>query len=509
MIDAAGKKVISSITRRAATMLGVPADEIAAMEKFINVYWYGQRTQGKDFSFTIGGVKYSGTKMFQSMLRFTSAGALSMKVLLGAGNAMGLKANAYISGREGVHYLGSDLNEAHRLFLQRDERYMGAINYIEPYTADLTYRKANKRSVSAASKVFTFENLFVVYRAGDEHIDRNITIAMMQRYGLDNDGKIRRIERIKKDDSIKDKRTLWERGKIVDDRYIIEGNNGEQISEKQFVNFRTMVQHAAVEVKGNMSQEDINLVGTTLMGQALMQFRSWMPGLISKRFKDFQYDDVFDTHDVGRFRVFFGEFTAKTLSPKLGAFIRLLGEVTAIYGYKHSGVNNEVTERFYKKYRAANPDMNLTLEEFADLRLRKLQGMARELQILLGFFIAVTAGKAMIPDEDEEALGKASRLLAQNSYRAAQRGYLELSFFFSFNSAMTILKSPIPSMRLFVNLQKALFNTWDESWDVILGEDTRLDRTPRGYYFSKVIPVLSAYVDFVDLWETYNISRGY
>ena len=257
-----------------------------------------------------------------------------------------------------------------------------------------------------------------------------------------------------------------------------------------------------------MSQEDLNLIRTSLMGQALMQFRNWMPGLITKRFKSLQYDDLWDDYDVGRFRVFFGEFSAKGLMPKLGAFTKLLGEVSMIYGYEKSGINMEVTQKFYDRYKVANPDTNLTMEEFAQLRLDKLKGMARELQIYLGFFLMVTGGKAFIPERDEELLTKASRLLAQNSYRVAQRGFLELSFFFDPNSVTTILKSPLPSLRLFTNLYKMVGNTFDESFDVVFGDEV-FDRTPRLYYFSKVVPIMSSYYDFLDIFETYNTSRGY
>ena len=38
----------------------------------------------------------------------------------------------------------------------------------------------------------------------------------------------------------------------------------------------------------------------------------------------------FDDYDVGRFRVFFGEFTAKGVMPKLGAFTNALGEMLMI-----------------------------------------------------------------------------------------------------------------------------------------------------------------------------------
>jgi len=501
LVDAAGKAVLNNFTRRAAKMLGVPLSEIDALEKFINLYWYGQRTQGEDISFTVGDKQYSATKMYQSILRFTSAGALGMKPILAAGNFIGIKSNSYMTGREGKQYKTEDIHKAHGMFLRKDPLFAGAINYFEPYTHDLTFRKANDRSVSKFVQTFTFENLFIMHRLGDEHIDRNVTVAMMHRWGINKDGKVTRLDKLTEEDT--DKRSLIERSSIKDDKFEIDGLN-----EQQYIRFRRMIQAAATGIKGNMSQEDLNLIRTSLMGQAFMQFRNWMPGLITKRFKNLQYDDLWDDYDVGRFRVFWGEITAKGLKPKLGAFTRLLGEVTMIYGYEKSGINKDVTQRFYDKYVVANPQTDLTLEEFAQLRLDKLKGMARELQIYIGMMLMVAGGKAFIPERDEEALTKATRLLAQNTYRVAQRGFLEISFFFDPNSVTTILKSPLPSLRLFTNLYKMVGNTFDESFDVVFGDEV-FDRTPRLYYFSKIVPIMSSYYDFADIWETYNTSRGY
>lgn len=501
LVDAGGKAVMNKYTRGAAVMLGVPLSEIDALEKFINMYWYGQRTQGGDIKFNVGGKEISGTKMYQSILRFTSAGALGMKPILAFGNLIGIKSNSYMTGREGRQYKTEDIHKAHRMLINRDPLFAGAVNYFEPYTHDLTFRKANDRSVSKAVKLFTFENLFVLHRIGDEHIDKNITLALMHRWGINKDGKLTRIDKLTEEDT--DKRSLIERSSIKDDKFDVEGLN-----EQQFIRFRRMIQAAATGIKGNMSQEDLNLIRTTLMGQAFMQFRNWMPGLITKRLKNLQYDDLWDDYDVGRFRVMFGELTAKGIKPKLGAFIRLLGEVTSIYGYDKSGINEEFTQRVYDKFKEANPTTTLTMEEFAQLRLDKLKGMARELQIYLAMMLMVAGGKAFIPEKDEEKLTKAMRLLAQNSYRVTQRGYLELSFFFDPNSITTILKSPLPSLRLFTNIYKMIGNTFDESFDVVFGDEV-FDRTPRLYYFSKITPIMSSYYDFADVWETYNASRGY
>jgi hypothetical protein len=498
LVDAAGKKVQNKYTRGIAKMLGVPAGEIEAMDKFINLYWYGRTTQGADITF--GDGKYSGTKAYQMIMKFTSATALGLKPILAAGNTLGIKSNFYMTGWEGRYYNKKDINAAHRMLLNRDKKYAASIAYFEPFTHDLTFRKANNLSVSKLVKGFTFENVFILHRKGDEMIDRNITVSMMHRFGIEEDGKVTRLDKIKGED----KRSLIERAVIKDDKMSIEG-----LSEKQFVRFRAMIQRAAVGIKGNIPQEDRNLIGTSLAGQALMQFRNWMPGLIEKRFKAMDYDHLFEEHDVGRFRVFAGEFTAKGVMPKLKAFTKLIGEVAMMNIYDKKGVNMEVTQKFYDKYIMENPESTLTIEEFVELRKSKLKGMAKELQIYLGFMMMVFAGKAMLPEDEDSVANRALKLIAQNSYRMTQRGLLEISFFFDPSSVMTILKSPIPSIRIFNDLRKMLVNTFDETRDVIFGEDVVQDKTPKLYYFGKIVPISSSAVDFFDIFDTYNKDRGF
>jgi len=501
LIDGKGKKFLNAFTRKTATMLGVPLSEQQAFEQFINLHWYGQSLQGADKTFTVGGKTYSASKAYQNIMKLTSADALGLKPLLAAGNALGIKSNYYMTGWEGKYYTKEDIRNTHKMLLSRDKNYALGVAMFEPYVHNLSFRKANNLSASKTVKLATFENLFILHRVGDEMIDRNITISMMNRWGIDDSGNIERLDNNFKG---KDKRSILERMGVKDDKPFIDG-----LTEKQFIRFRKMIQAAAVGVKGNMPEEDRNLIGTTLMGQALMQFRNWMPGLIRKRFKDLQYDNLFEEYDVGRFRVFFGEFTAKGVLPKLGAFTKLLGEVAMMDIYNKKGINMEVTTKFYNDYMTKNPTSTLTIEEFVELRKAKLQGMAKELQILLGFVLLVAAGKAYIPEDEDSPLSKAAALATQNIFRTSQRGLLELSFFFSPKSVATIVKSPIPSARIFNDLSKMLRNTLDESRDYIFGEESAHDKTPAFYHISKMVPVSSSAVDFFDIFETYNKDRGY
>lgn len=509
IVDASGKRVIDKFTKKAAKVMGVPLSEIEAMEAFINNYWYGQSVQSSDLNVKIGDKNYSLTKAYQLLMKFTSAAALGLKPILSVGNLLGITSNYYMTGAEGNYYNNKQMNKSHGMLARKDPLMIGAIKFFEPFVHNLTYEKANNLSVSKAVQVFTFENVFILYKKGDELIDKAILGSMLQNYGIDQDGTIKRIDKIKGED----KRSLLDRSSIVNDKFVVEG-----LTEAAYTHFRSIVQRAAVGIKGNMPSEDRNLVGTSIAGQALMHFRSWMPGLIEKRFKGLQYDDMFDDYDVGRFRVFFGEFSGKTLPSKLKAFGNMLGEMAMMNVYDKKGVNMEVTKKFYDRYLQENPDTTLTIEEFVDLRKAKLKGMARELQIYLGFALMVFLGRAALPDDEDEWQNKIAKNMAENAFRMTQRGLLELSFFFDPGSITTILSRPIPTLTIINNMVKMLYNTVDETRDILVGEDykgaifwkeDKQDKTPPLYYFSKVVPIATSFNDFFDIFDTWDKSRKY
>jgi hypothetical protein len=518
--DGTNRKVMNKYTQKIATMLGVPLGEIDAMDQFINMYFYGQTTQSKDIGFG-KDKKYSGTKAYQNIIKYTSAKALGLKPILAAGNLLGILSNYHMMGAEGKYFSKKDMIEGLKMMFNNRDEYKLALGFFEPFVRDMTFKKANDLSSKRIVKGFTMDNLFIMHRKGDELLDAQILMAMMNAYGIHN-GKVVRLTKLARIEGA-DTRSLMERMSTTEDGKIaIEGmTDNKELGDAMYTDFRAKVQHMATAIKGNMPDEAKNLVNATLMGQALMHFRNWIPGLVETRFKGLTYDDVMDDHDVGRFRVMVGEFTGRTVVPKLKTFTTLLAEVSLGYipgtnFFNEKTINMEATQRFYDRYMDENRQLSredFTIDDFVELRLQKLRGMAAELRIYMSFLFLVFAGKAMIPEEEEEGemspMAEIARDLATNAFRVTQRGLLELSFFFNPESIVTILKSPAPSMRTFTDLYRFLENTIDETRDVIFGEDSIQDKSPRGYYFSKLVPVWTSWTDFWDIWDTYNKDRGW
>jgi hypothetical protein len=91
-----------------------------------------------------------------------------------------------------------------------------------------------------------------------------------------------------------------------------------------------------------------------------------------------------------------------------------------------------------------------------------------------------------------------------NAYRLSNRGLLELGFFLNPSSFLQITKKPVAVLGLFDDLTKITRNTFDETRDIIAGEDTSRDKTPMLYYSSKMVPGGRAVLDIFDIFDNFK-----
>ena len=73
------------------------------------------------------------------------------------------------------------------------------------------------------------------------------------------------------------------------------------LTNDAFVDFRRRIKEVAGKIKGEMSDENIIAAQTMLMGRLFLQFRGWMPGLVSERFKGIKYNRILKSLEEGRY----------------------------------------------------------------------------------------------------------------------------------------------------------------------------------------------------------------
>ena len=497
--DSSGNPIKDRFTNKIATVLGIPHGEVEVFDKFVNMHWYRVSAGTWDFNFKAFGRQFSLVKLIHNLNRFIQLKAMGVSPFLAGGNFLGATSNLFMMATEGRYFQAKHVRKSIKMLVNKDPKTMALIGFFEPYAHDLTVLKADKLSATALTKHATMEAAFAMHRWGDVTVDNLNLLSELQFFGIDPaDGQIKRLSEIKKGGI-----SLLDTAELTDEGIKIKGLGENELT---FSTFRKQVRIVSGKIKGSMPEDDKNTIGANIITASMMMFKNWMPGLISTRFKNFDTDELGE-FDVGRFRVAFGEFTAKGFLPKLKAFTDLAAEV-ALGNYLRSakfGIkpNKEVSRKYYNEYLKANrlTADELSLKDFMELRRAKLRSMAAELRIYFSFMLLIFGTRAMLPDDEDDPMYK----MAIIGYRMLNRGYLEVSFFLDPRSVTQVSYS-LPQLRLFTDIYKLVANTVEEAGYLVTGyKPTKAeDRARVGYYSSKMVPVFNKFYDFIDYWNTYN-----
>jgi hypothetical protein len=346
---------------------------------------------------------------------------------------------------------------------------------------------------------------------------------MMQNFGIQKVGEDYELVRLnKKANQGKNIKSLKEMARYdeASSKFTFEGLNMKDPKVQEVLTqFRTIVQKRSTYIKGSIPEADKYQATQSMTGRALMQFRGWIPGLFKTRFKAFEYDEDINEADVGRFNVAFQEvWHSKGFLDVINTFMRMVGEIlvstpgirqaSSNYSFFKNNSNSYATKRLYMEYvreKRLNPD-KFTLEDYQELRVAKLRGVANELGMYFTFFALAALAKAAIPDDKDDP----TRIIAKNIYRIARRGLLETSFWLDPSSFTSWLDKPFVMMRTVANISKLLANTADVARDMFLEDSDPYkailkkashDKTPMFYYSSQFIFPVGRVLDFVDFWE--------
>ena len=475
--DSAGNKLVDKITNTAINAIG-QGSSLETFDRFMKSIVYGQKVQSKDVVVPFLGKNISLTKVIKGSMSWFSAKSLSMNFISAGASYMAAKTNTYMEGAKGTHYTNKNMRSAHKRLISNTKEYHLASEYFDVSQEDSNMRTANNLSASRILRGVTMDNLFILHSKGDNVIDNSILNAMLESHGIDESGMPTHLELLPEGS-----KSMLELQSLQGDKIHYEG-----LSEAGYDRFRTKVRYVASTTKGNMSDENTSTVKTYLLGNMLMQFRSWMPRMVEERFKGDRYNQDIENYEVGRYIAFGSQFTKDTFMPMMGSIIK--GVMTfGVHEYK--GNPKAIASRFIE-FKRENPDSTLTLKGYTKVMQGQNKAMILELRVILGVLSMVFALGA-VDDEEYPALAKVKKLI--------ERIYNELSFFMNPLSMIQVIKSPIPMLGFMAEFADLIANTGDEIRDEIWGENSTRDRTPNFYKSSRMLPGVSGIVKTFDLFS--------
>ena len=466
---------IKTVSGRAKKLFGYSSSAAELFQKHVDYHLYGIRIQDKPG-------KVGETLM--SLKKYQQTKELTFAPLLILTNYLGQQANMFFEGSKGFFYNRKQMLDTisfHKKALipgTKESAIWNAVTYMfQPY-GEKRINEVNKSiRISKALKWANEDNLFIGYRNADEHTSNLVLISMMKNYGISADGNVRRLSILPKDT-----KSLYDNIEIKGDELTIKG-----LTDEGFTQFRNTVMNVSRNIKGSLSQEDMNAINFTLLGTLTMSFKNWLPALALERFDKLSYDATSELIKSGRYVDLLNEWGIdkdKGISvflPKVAKRLGLFALDVATFGTTSMlPINENRAKAMFEQYLETHSHLLTTksrdelYKEYLEHKRGNLKAAAIELAVIVYLMLGIL-GLGQVWDDDSY-----QRRVAMRQLRRLSR---ELSFFID-PSAMiqTVGRNTIPLSGLAVDVQKLLVNTADEIRDEIVGENNKKDPTPFLYY---------------------------
>jgi len=498
---------------------GTPAKNLEAFQKFMNYYWYGAKRSSKDVRRKIGQTTISTDRAIGAARNYLSLKYLGLAIVPGVATYLGGRVNMMYQAIKGRHITKKGLREATKRGYAMDDTYRAFAEHFEVYQSDLKMRKANDLSNNSATKILTHDNFFAPYRLADEALDRDVLFSMSLNHGIDETGKIKRLSQLPEGaKSLVELGTVtenknWKKGSVMNKFNLkIEG-----LTDAEYMRFRNMSRKVSRLVKGSMSAEDVNLVNTSTLGQAMMQFKNWMPGTMEARFGKLEFDNILESFEEGTWKSWskdqiLMEGELQSYTALVAKNVMRLGWEIATFSPYHADekkmrfhFDNYVNEMVLlgdEKFTNAltNPEqLEQLYEDFVDMKRSNIKAFAAELRTVLLFLMSI-----MFIGGDFDDDGKADyrdTWLGRTLYRLLNRTYLEVGYYADLGEMQRILTAPMPIVRFGVDLYRLFANTKDEITDELFGENAPNDPTPWFYYGSDWAPGFNQVGGFFEVFK--------
>jgi hypothetical protein len=472
------------------------------LEDFMNYYLYDKQSDNlNDVKFKIRGKEYSLLKSVQSAMSFFSLKTLGLNPISGTANFVGGLGNILFTAEKGIMYTKKTWAEATYRLTSRDKKTWRALDYFSVLTEGRGTSLINDLSLSTLGGKYglTKENAFIIQRIGDRGVEYPSAVALMLEHMIDGD-KIVSIQQYVKDkynynqtfynlpkserDALK-KKMNDEAGELKKTKSLLVvgqiNKDGEfelpgiTRDSETFAAFRDKIKGVAKKIIGNQSRDDINRIRTTMLGNAAMQFRNWIPELMEERFDGLKFDEELQTWTYGRANQFISDLISKRFPLLLKALITGLSEGNVI----------ELAKQKYQDLKAnaleKGQSFDISEGEFIDLYKGNLKALITEITVITG--VAVTWTSITAGDDDKKTG------ITKYLSRALKKYYNEFAFYYNPKELTKIIDQPLPVIGLATDFLTFATDFGKEITAASVGNEEWQKEAKPLKYFNKMVPI--------------------
>lgn len=486
-------------------------------QSFVDLYLYGVSVN--PISDNSSG-KYE--KLILEAKQYFTLKSLGLGFIPATGSFLAAKVQSAIEGFKGQVYTTEQYRNSMKFVYNDRGKFHAMYSFFDPMAVNYEFfavdGKGSKgigdpRERNKIKKYVNSRMLLRSFSAGDEFIDEVILSSMAQNFYVDENGKLRRM-RTEEERKSKADRSLWK---------LFSYDNGEaklDVSEKDLkqikIDFRNAVQSAQGKIKGTIPEEDKAYWQTQIMGQVVMQFKSWMPGVMRERFGSTKYNDALQLVEMGRFTAFGQEiYNAEQLSIPMFAkeiLIPKLLELSKHLVWYKGGKSNPRVKLSYENWLNNNPQYrgNVSFDDFLAAQKSQMKALIIELRILLSFAMLIALLGADFDDDGKKFYQE--MWLTRKLVAVLAKTNSEISFTYNPAEFANMIKNPIPLAGLLTQTVNILANTYDEAVDNTLGEKFPLpfhkpqeqDKSGMFHFGRKMIPGAGQLEKFLEIFSQNN-----
>lgn len=511
--------------------------EAGAYQKYRDRMIYGRNITDSEMMFelpehewmpeAVRGQNVSVNKVIKVLHSYLSLNALSFNFTSAVAGGFQAGVSFWITGHKGKYYTSKHWNKAARSALANYKDFIGLWMVLGPDKNGLMDKARIKNANSVWEYVNAADMAMVQQLFAESSAEIVMVRAMLDGTYLDNKGRMKSHRKVPKGEGI----SLWDMinktpdGKVdfkkdpnlFSDWFKANGKSLEEAAELTG-KFKRRINAVINRNKGNMSPEYTNAFSTMLAGQILTKFRGWIWGMARERFQGTEYIEELDEWETGRYRGFLTHL-AKQLHEKqdsiVTASLKMAGDImlgwTKMYdsGYGKQGALDKskaaMADHFIELLEKTQPNHpvlkaiekgEMTKEEAADdlanAYIDQYRAMVVELRVALVVFMLWGAAAGLKGDEDDrEKMPYMQKLAIDKAAAIMRRFSLESTFFLNPASATELMRSPFALFGVVEKMTSLVGNSFDETRDVIMGEDSKNDTTPAFHYFFKSAPVIN------------------
>jgi hypothetical protein len=432
-------------------------ETIQKYQEYLNAYYYGVKNEDSDFD-VLG---FSGHKIVKTAMKYLSGNAIGLNIFSGFSNLTGGFAQMISLASKGSQFTAKQLGTA--VTSLHDPKSRALFSLMDITNSQFRRDRIASLSANKVEGLISWDKLFILQQGGDWMIKNTLLSAMAQNYTI-KEGKI--VKKEGDEESLMHKINFGKDGKLEIQGFDLDN----ETNYFELLKFREKVNRIAAEVAGNISERDRVLANNTLVGQLLLQFRGWILPMANSRFGQLKYNSNLEEHQIGKYRSTFSALANK----------KIFQVAKEIIAEQSSPTFHAILEKKYEAARLLNE--NLTIEEFKKLYIENVRSTFTDIALIA----LVAALKIGMDDDDSSDDGLAKKVI----YRGLARTASELSFWYDPDSALSIVKTPVPLLNLVTNTFNFLGASNKEAFQIVFGEE---EDTKWGDKFVKLIPGISAY----------------